>query len=425
MGEGHPLLLIPGWVSHLELDTESPHAAEIIERLASRFKLIRYDKRGTGLSDRDVTDYSLEHRLLDVDAVIERTGIERYAIRGVSEGGPVAIAHAARYPERVSHLVLQGTYAYLGHSETADALITLIAAEWGLGSATMTNIFMPSATKEQQEFFVRYQKEAASRADAAAMLRANIETDVRDVLAEVQAPTLVIHSETDRAVPFRHARELAGAINNASLMQYKGDHAPIEAWDQLNDAVVDFVSGTEPAPAPGLAQTGLLTIMFTDLEASTAMTRRLGDEAAQSVLRRHNEVIRGALKQNGGAEIKHTGDGIMASFQTASAALGCAASIQRTFASQNEQDRESRVRVRIGLNAGEPVAEEGDLFGTAVQMAARICARAEPGQILAANVVRELAAGESFLFADAGDVILRGFEDPVRLYEVHWSAASA
>ena len=155
------------------------------------------------------------------------------------------------------------------------------------------------------------------------------------------------------------------------------------------------------------------------MEGSTALTQRLGDAKAQDVLRTHNRIVRDALKAHSGSEIKHTGDGIMASFASASRALECAIAMQRAFAAHNES-AEQPIRVRIGLNAGEPVAEEKDLFGTAVQLAARICAQAEPGEILAPIVVRELAAGKGFLLADRGDVALRGFEDPVRLYEVRW-----
>jgi len=423
LGEGYPLVLVPGWVSHLELNFQDAAARESIEQLAQHFTLVRYDKRGTGLSDRNVSDFGIEARLLDLETVLDRLKFPRYAMRGVSEGGPVAIAHAARHPERVSHLILQGTFAHLGHSPTADALIGLIAAEWGLGSATMASIFAPNATKEQQDSFVRFQRESATREGAAEMLRANIETDVRDLLPGVVARTLVIHSETDKAVPFEHARQLAGAIPNASMVEYKGDHAAFAATEEINAAIIDFVAseGTNDHGVAAAAS-GLLTIMFTDIEASTTMTRRLGDAGAQEVLRRHNEIIRAALRDSFGTEIKHTGDGIMASFGTASAALTCAMSVQQALAEHSELEPASRVRVRIGLNAGEPVAEDGDLFGTAVQMAARICARAEPGQILAANVVRELAAGKPFLFSDHGDVVLRGFEDPVRLYEVRWAA---
>ena len=165
---------------------------------------------------------------------------------------------------------------------------------------------------------------------------------------------------------------------------------------------------------------GTVTILFTDMEGSTSLTQRLGDAKAQEVLRTHNRIVRDALKAHTGSEIKHTGDGIMASFASASRALECAIAIQRALAQHNESNPDTPIRVRIGLNAGEPIVEEKDLFGTAVQLAARICAQAEPGEILAPIVVRELAAGKGFLFSDRGDVVLRGFEDPVRLYEVRW-----
>ena len=159
------------------------------------------------------------------------------------------------------------------------------------------------------------------------------------------------------------------------------------------------------------------------MEGSTALTQRLGDAQAQELVRAHNAIVRDALQSHGGSEIKHTGDGIMASFPSASGALECAIAIQRAFEADSRDPRPSTlspIRVRIGLNAGEPVVEEEDLFGTAVQLARRICDHGEAEQILASNVVRELASGKGFLFADIGDVIPKGFEEPVRLYEVRW-----
>jgi class 3 adenylate cyclase len=191
----------------------------------------------------------------------------------------------------------------------------------------------------------------------------------------------------------------------------------VESAD-LQTSIDEFLGEGEEAAA-GPAPSALFTILFTDMEGSTALTQRLGDAKAQELLRTHNRIVRDALKAHSGSEIKHTGDGIMASFASASRALECAIAMQRAFAEHNETAEEP-IRVRIGLNAGEPVAEEEDLFGTAVQLAARICAHAEPGEILAPIVVRELAAGKGFLLSDRGDVALRGFEDPVRLYEVRW-----
>ena len=165
--------------------------------------------------------------------------------------------------------------------------------------------------------------------------------------------------------------------------------------------------------------------MFTDMEGSTAATQRLGDEPAQALVRLHNVIVGEALDARGGTRVKHTGDGIMASFLTASSAVECAIDVQRSFAKHNDGNPSEELNVRIGINAGEPVSEGDDLFGTAVQLASRVCARANPGDVLTTDVVRQLVAGKGFLFSDHGEEELRGFEDPVRLYEVLWRESGA
>ena len=379
---------VPGWVSHIELDmaADSPVRASF-EELARHFTLVRYDKRGTGLSDRGGSDFGLEPRLLDLEAVVDRLKLTRYAMRGASEGGPVAIAHAVRHPERVSHLILQGTSAHLGRSDTTDALVALISAEWALGSTTMASIFAPSAPKETQDGFVRYQREAATRADAAAMLVANLDTDVRDMLGQVSAPTLVIHSETDRAIPFEHARRLAGAIPDATLSQYKGDHASFTAFSEINAMIVDFVSPDGPAgTATPATESGVRTVLFTDLVGHTEMMQRLGDDKGRDVLREHERITRDLLKQYAGAEVKTMGDGFMASFGSVTKAMDCAIALQRAFAAHEGEPLD----VRVGLNAGEPIEEDGDLFGSTVIMASRIAAKAGAGEILIPEPLRHL-----------------------------------
>jgi class 3 adenylate cyclase len=217
---------------------------------------------------------------------------------------------------------------------------------------------------------------------------------------------------------------MATLIPGARLEPLEGDHH-VPFWgdsEAITDAIDRFLQEGEVSAQTEtpVAPSGLLTILFTDVEGSTNLTQRLGDAKSQEVLRAHNAAVRDALKAHAGTEIKHTGDGIMASFASAARALGCAVAIQRALTDYNQEHPEAPIRVRIGLNAGEPVAEEEDLFGTAVQLARRICDRAEPGQILASNVVQELAAGKGFVFGDEGDVALKGFERPVRLYEVSW-----
>jgi class 3 adenylate cyclase len=250
--------------------------------------------------------------------------------------------------------------------------------------------------------------------------------DVAYLLPEVTAPTLVLHRRQYPLLDVGVARRLASGIPDSrlALLEGRSAFAFVEHVESVVDAIEEFLGeGEEAAAAAATAPSGLVTILFTDMEGSTILTQRLGDAKAQEVLHAHNTIVRDALKASGGSEIKHTGDGIMASFPSASQALQCAIAIQRAVAARAEGQPEAPLRVRIGLNAGEPVAEEKDLFGTAVQLAARICAHAEPGEIVASNVVRELAAGKGFLFSDRGDVALRGFEDPVRLYEVTWREA--
>ena len=423
VGQGPPLVWVPGWVSHVELMWEGPYWHQYFEPLAEHFFLVRYDKRGTGLSDRNVSDFSLEARLKDLEAVVDHLKLRRVALYGVSEGGPVAIAYAATYPRRVSNLILYGTFGRPHFKkEAVDALVALVRAEWGLASETMASIFRPAASREERDSSAKLQREGATRAAAAAMLEANASTDVSHLLSKVRAPTLVIHARGDRAVPFEAGRELASGIPGARLIAIESDsHSPIEvALAQIQQAVVDFVlERAQPPPKKRgpAAPTGPLTILFTDIEGSTALTQRLGDAKAQELVRAHNVIVRDALRAHGGSEIKHTGDGIMASFPSASSALECAVAIQRAVEARNKDDE---LGIHIGLNAGEPVAEDADLFGTAVQLARRICDQAEGGEILASDVVRQLVAGKGFLFADRGDVALRGFEDPVRLYEVRW-----
>ena len=427
VGQGPPLVWVPGWVSHVELMWEGPYWHQYFEPLAEHFFLVRYDKRGTGLSDRNVTDFSLEARLKDLEAVVDHLKLRRVALYGVSEGGPVAIAYAATYPRRVSKLILYGTFGRPHFKkEAVDALAALVRAEWGLASETMANIFRPAASREERDSSAKLQREGATRAAAAAMLEANASTDVSHLLSKVRAPTLVIHARGDRAVPFEAGRELASGIPGARLIAIESDsHSPIEvALAQIQQAVVDFVlERAQPPPkkrGPAPSDAGPLTILFTDMEGSTTLTQRLGDAKAQELVRAHNVIVRDALRAHGGSEIKHTGDGIMASFPSASSALECAVAIQRAVAGHVEANPDVPLGVHIGLNAGEPVAEEEDLFGTAVQLARRVCDQADGGEIIASDVVRQLVAGKGFLFADRGEVALRGFEEPVRLFELGW-----
>jgi len=424
MGSGPPLLIVPGWISHLELDWTWPVSHDLFDRLARNHLLVRYDKRGTGLSDRDVSDYSLEAQVGDLDAIISALGLRGVALLGYSQGGPISIAYAVQHPDNVSHLILYGTYHKSERmSDLTDAFMALIRADWGgYGGAAMLEVFIPGARPEARNTFAEYQRQAADAEGAIGTTVAALEYEITPLLPQVAAPTLVLHRRGDKAVPFQQGREIAARIPGARFVPLEGDIHVISLGDTepLISAVEDFLLGQEGPRAPPKVSEGPQTILFTDMEGSTTLTQRLGDDKAQEVLRTHNAILRDALNIHGGSEVKHTGDGIMATFPSAARALACAVAVQRQLASHNESDAETPLRVRIGLNAGEPVAEDDDLFGSAVQLAARICAQADAGDILVSNVVRELAAGKGFDFSDRGTADLKGFDEPVRLYAVGW-----
>ncbi|MCH7999009.1 MAG: adenylate/guanylate cyclase domain-containing protein [Chloroflexi bacterium] len=429
VGKGPPLVKAANWLNHLEFDWESPIWGHLMRGLAENRLLVRYDERGTGLSDRQVEDTSFERWVSDLGAVVDAAGLDRFALLGISQGGPVAIAYAIQNPERVSHLILYGTYARFPRLpktpeevEEAQALLILMRQGWGQDNPAyrhiFTNIFLPNGTAEQMRWFADVERKSASPEMAIKIMTEFARIDVTEIAPRISMPTLILHCRDDQACPFSAGRELAALVPGARFVPMEGSNHLFLEGDPAREVFLREVNAfLLEGQAATAAPSGLVTILFTDMEGSTALTQRLGDAGAQELLRAHNSIVRDALKAQDGAEIKHTGDGIMASFPTASKALACATAIQTAFAERNETAEEP-INVRIGLNAGEPVAEDEDLFGTAVQLAARVCAHAEPGQVLASNVVRELSAGKGFLFSDQGDVVLRGFEDPVRLYEV-------
>jgi class 3 adenylate cyclase/alpha-beta hydrolase superfamily lysophospholipase len=420
-GAGPPLVIVPGWISHLELDWSWPESHGLYERLAENHLLVRYDKRGTGLSDRDLEDFSLEAQVGDLEAIVRALGLQKPALLGYSQGGPISIAYTAQHPDDVSHLIVYGSY-HDGNTAHFKGLIegfaALIRADWGgYGATSLLEVFIPGAPPQAREGFAEYQRQAANAQGALATLTTAFEYEITPLLPEIRVPTLVLHRRGDKACPFQQGREMAARIPGARFVPLEGDIHVISLGDTepLIGAIEGFLLGEEGARQVAKAAEGLQTILFTDIEGSTALTQRLGDERAQEVLRNHNALIRRALDVSGGREIKHTGDGIMASFPSAARALRCALEIQQRFA--DEAGEANAVRVRIGMNAGEPVAEDGDLFGRAVQLAARIAAQAEGGQVLVSDVVKGLAMGKEFRFEDRGAATLKGFDEPVRLYE--------
>jgi class 3 adenylate cyclase len=435
LGEGIPFVVMPALgTSHIQLEWQVPEWRLWYERLAEKRKLIRYDHRGAGLSDREATDFSLDAHLRDLEAVVDRLGLMRFVLLGPQHAGPVAITYAARHPERLSHLILWCAYArasdFVRSSPRLQAVRALRDKDWEVYTETVAHVAFGWSAGEESRRFAAFMRECITPDVWRVAIAATEEFDVTPLLPHVQSPTLVMHRRQVAYPVVDLGRDLATRIPDARLVVLEGTTiAPWEGMELFLDAVDDFLGEGAPAAAGGAAPGAFRTVLFTDVEGSTALTQRLGDAKARQVLREHERITREALKAHGGTEVKTMGDGFMACFTSATRALECAIAMQRAFADHNEallrqaQDEHTEpveVRVRIGLNAGEPIAEDEDLFGTAVILAARIAAKAEGGEIVVSDTVRGLVAGKGFLFSDQGDVVLRGFEDPVRLYEVRW-----
>lgn len=425
-GSGPPMVFVRGWISHIEHLWQDEAFRAYFEALGQQYRVIRYDARGNGLSDWGVPEIDLDALVLDLEAVMDGLTLEKAVLYGQCFGGPIAITYAARHPERIDRLILDGTFATGSRITSPQRQARLISTLRDLPEAGLLLMSYYTNPNPQPSKFRQLAGEptAICPSTAAHLYELGYRIDVTPLLSQVRAPCLVIHREGTRAIPLRLGRELAASIPHARFVALAG--APHNPWEgdasQPLAAISDFLGVRFELPAPTTPEQHrheLRTILFTDMEASTAMTQRLGDAAAQNLVREHNTAVREALRRYEGHEIKHTGDGIMASFGSASLAVECAIHIQRSLAPE-APGRGEAFRVCIGINAGEPVAEEDDLFGTAVQLAKRVCEAAAPGQILTSNVVRELCAGKRFAFESRGPATLKGFEKPIPLFEVSW-----
>jgi class 3 adenylate cyclase len=424
VGDGPPLVVTPLIPSHIELLWQTPYFRRVWERLAQGRRTILYDSRGNGLSERNMTDFSLNAWVLDLEAVVDRLQLQKFALMGVGHTGPAAITYAVRNPNRVTNLMLWHSWANFTDDEMRALMVgtrSLIDRDWNAFAEMMGFLWFGLSEAEQAQHAATLVRESTTPQELAAAYRELDRIDVSDVLPEVKSPTLVLYPREARAPRMDVVRRLVSQIPDARLAVFEGRLLAInaETLEAVGSSIDDFLGeGEEATPAP-LAKEDVHTILFTDVEGSTALTQRLGDAKARDLLREHERMVREALKSHGGSELKTTGDGFMASFSSATKALECSIAMQREFAAHNQSAAEP-ILVRVGMNAGEPIAEEEDLFGTAVIRAARIAAEAKGGEILVSNVVRELAEGKQFLFADRGEVALKGFDEPVRLYEVRW-----
>ncbi len=408
-GEGlFDLVLVSGFVSHLDYDWQYPPSTQLLERLGSFARLIRFDKRGTGLSDRAVGLPDFETRMDDVRAVMDAVGSERAALFGYSEGGPLAILFAATYPERVRALALYGTYAkrsgpvgdypWCETAEERAGYATAVEREWGV--AADLSRMAPSADESFTRWWMARARAAASPGSARDLVLMNSQADVRHVLPAVQAPTQVIHRVGDRDARVEEGRYIAAHVPGARFVELPGDtHVPFWEPDELVDEIEEFLTGVR---GTHMGDRVLATILFTGLVGSTERLGALGDHAWAQLLARHHQLVRHELARFGGEEIDTAGDGFLALFDGPARAIRCALAIRDGLA-------ELGLDVRAGIHTGEVERPRGGApRGISVHTGARIAAAASAGEVLVSATTRDLVAGAGLVFADHGEIELKG-----------------
>jgi pimeloyl-ACP methyl ester carboxylesterase len=418
-GDGpRDVVLVPGTLSHVEVYWELPTNAYLLKRLSSFARVIVFDKRGQGLSDR-VAEQTLEERIGDVRAVMDAAGSERATIYGWSEGGAMSLTFAATYPERTSALVLYASFASMQAPpwalprDTAQQFLAQLGEHWGEG--VLVGINAPSRRNDAAfvQWFGRLERAAASPGAVQALLRANYDIDVRHLLPSIQVPTLVLHREGDSLVPVEAGRYLAEHIPGAKYVELPGDDHLLQAMDRevldhLLDEVEEFVTGAHHRPEPDRA---LATVMFTDIVGSTGRAAELGDLRWREVLGNFYAALRKELTAFGGREVRTAGDGMLATFDGPARAIRFARALR-------ERVRPLGLQVRTGLHTGECEIIGGDVGGIAVHIGARVAALAEPDEVLVSSTVKDLVAGSGIEFADRGGHQLKGVPGEWRLFAV-------
>jgi len=420
LGQGPPdLVLIPGWVSNIEIFWEEPAVVRFFTRLASFSRLILFDKRGTGLSDRVAEMPNLETRMDDARAVLDTVGSERAALFGYSEGGVLCALFAATYPNRASALIMHGSYARLTaapdypwglNEQERSAFVDQAVREWG--APIGIDMRAPSmATDERfRQWWARFLRLSASPAAFATLSHMNAQMDIRQVLPAIRVPTLILHSVNDRNLDVRGSRYLAERIPGAELVELSGpDHVPwLSDADIVVDEVEEFLTGARHAPEP---ERVLATVMFTDIVGASERAAGLGDRRWHDLLDSHHALIRRQLNHFRGREIDTAGDGFLATFDGPARAVRCASTI-------SDGVRSLGIEVRAGLHTGECEMMGDKLAGIAVHIGSRVAALARPGEVLVSSTVKDLVAGSGLSFQDRGIQSLKGIPGEWRLFAV-------
>lgn len=401
-------LLTPTWFSNLDLYAEFPPMANALRQMPRQARVIMWDRRGSGLSDRLCGPATLEEGMDDLLTVLDAAGSEKAALFGLNESGSLCALTAATHPERVSHLILYGSYAttikqddypWAPTPEERDMQVQFLIEGWGTALAGMMN---PASgmDKEFLDWAAKWQRNSVSPDAVPLFYEALTTTDVRHVLPTISVPTLILHRKQDEVVPFENGLYLAEKIPGAKLVELEGgDHIPfLGDWNTVTQEIDRFVIGDAGDSGEDRV---LATLMFTDIVCSTEKAAEIGDSRWRALLDQHDLVLERQLKRFQGKLVKTTGDGSLATFDGPARAVRCAAALQRSVNSLGLQ-------LRIGIHTGEVELRGADISGIAVHIAARVATVAEPGEILVSASVPPLIAGSGLEFVDRGEHELKG-----------------
>jgi pimeloyl-ACP methyl ester carboxylesterase len=412
-GEGPmDLVFVPGFISHCDMSWETDLFRGFYERFASFARVITFDKRGTGLSDRSLGFGTAEDRMDDIRAVMDAAGCERAALVGISEGGPLTLLFAATYPERTSALVLWGTFARVLTAgdypfgivpEAVDPFLDMIKAGWGSGNGIRFFVSHIPEDPATTALMARYERGATTPTVVREIIRANVEIDVRSALPAVSAPTLVLHRHDDPVVPVDCGRYIADRIAGAKLVELPGGwhmNGSPGGEDDALDVVEEFLTG-RPHEEEVAVDRVLKTVVFTDIVGSTQRAAAEGDRKWRDLLDAHDDAIRKQLGRFRGEEVSTTGDGFLAAFDGPGRAIQCAQIITDTA-------RTLGLEIRAGVHTGECELRGDNLAGIAVHIGARVASLAGAGEVLVTSTVRDLVQGSGIEFDDRGRHELKG-----------------
>jgi class 3 adenylate cyclase/pimeloyl-ACP methyl ester carboxylesterase len=419
------LVFVPPFVSHVELAWQVPSSVKLIERLSSFSRLIRFDKRGTGMSDRVEGVPTLETRMDDVRAVMDAAGSEKAALLGASEGGPMSALFAATYPDRCWALVLFGTYAsgrpapdYPWAASDEEFRAELEEARvWGTSqnARAIADALAPTSSEEDRAALATLLRQSASPGAVAALDRMNRESDIRAILGAIRVPTLVLNRTGDHPYIVAGSKYLAERIPHVRHVEFPGVDHSISAGNApaVLDEIERFLKTSWEAHMDEAAEPErvLATVMFTDIVGSTAKAAELGDRRWRELLSEHHGLIRRQLAMARGRELDTAGDGFFASFDGPARAIRCASRI-------SEEVKQLGIDIRAGLHTGECEVIDGKVGGIAVHIGARVAGEAGPGEVLVSSTVKDLVAGAGIEFSDRGAVELKGVPGEWRLFGV-------